>query len=86
MRGFVNRGCQCAKLPSLSNTCIIDIIARAEAALMSSTDIDLSGCHHHWVIEPANGPVSQGVCRLCQQVSRIREFDQLIKVGNQLNG
>jgi len=22
-------------------------------------------CHHHWVIESANGPVSVGVCRLC---------------------
>ena len=42
---------------------------------MSSTDVDLSGCNHHWVIEPANGPVSRGVCRLCQQV---REFENSI--------
>ena len=28
-------------------------------------------CCHHWVIEPANGPISLGVCRKC---SESREF------------
>jgi hypothetical protein len=28
-------------------------------------------CLHYWVIEPPNGPLSQGVCRVCQE---IREF------------
>lgn len=28
-------------------------------------------CCHHWIIEPANGPVSQGICLKCQAV---REF------------
>jgi hypothetical protein len=23
------------------------------------------GCHHYWVIEVANGPTSQGVCKYC---------------------
>ncbi len=22
-------------------------------------------CHHHWIIEVANGPISKGVCRFC---------------------
>jgi len=22
-------------------------------------------CHHHWMIESADGPVSTGVCKLC---------------------
>ena len=25
-------------------------------------------CAHYWVIEPANGPVSQGVCQVCMEV------------------
>ena len=75
MRGFVNWGSQYARLPSLLDTCIMAKIVRVKAALMSSTDAIPSGCHHHWVIEPANGPVSQGVCRLCQQV---REFENSI--------
>lgn len=29
-------------------------------------------CSHHWVIDSANGPISRGVCRLCQEV---REFE-----------
>jgi hypothetical protein len=32
-------------------------------------------CQHHWVIEPANGPVSRGVCKLCQEV---RDFGNSI--------
>lgn len=24
-----------------------------------------SGCQHHWVIDPPEGPVSKGVCRGC---------------------
>ncbi len=25
----------------------------------------VSECRHHWVIQPATGPVSQGVCQAC---------------------
>ena len=25
-------------------------------------------CSHHWVIDAAKGPISRGVCRLCQEV------------------
>ena len=25
-------------------------------------------CSHHWIIEPANGPTSQGICQVCQEV------------------
>ena len=31
----------------------------------------VSTCCHHWVIEPANGPISQGVCQRCNES---REF------------
>ncbi len=32
-------------------------------------------CLHHWVIEPPNGPLSQGKCQICQEV---REFKNSI--------
>ncbi len=25
-----------------------------------------NGCKHHWIIEPANGATSMGVCKVCQ--------------------
>lgn len=25
----------------------------------------IPSCCHHWIIEPANGPISRGVCRNC---------------------
>jgi hypothetical protein len=34
-----------------------------------------SDCPHHWVIEPAHGSVSEGVCQICQEV---REFKNSI--------
>ena len=36
---------------------------------------ELMACTHHWVIEAANGPLSRGVCKLCQVV---REFGNSI--------
>ena len=24
-------------------------------------------CRHHWVIEPANGPISWGECQVCHE-------------------
>lgn len=42
---------------------------------MVLTNSDEAPCHHHWVIEAANGPMSRGVCRLCQEV---REFENSI--------
>jgi hypothetical protein len=26
---------------------------------------DQNECHHHWIIEAANGPKSRGVCKYC---------------------
>ncbi len=34
-------------------------------------------CRHHWVIAPPNGPVSSGVCQICQEV---REFHNTIEM------
>ena len=32
-------------------------------------------CCHHWLIQPADGPVSEGVCLLCDET---REFKNSI--------
>lgn len=32
-------------------------------------------CRHHWIIEPPNGPVSKGVCKLCGEV---KVFDNIL--------
>lgn len=34
-------------------------------------ELEEAGCRHHWVIEPAIGLVSKGICRYCAEV---REF------------
>ena len=31
-------------------------------------------CAHYWIIEPANGPVSIGVCQVCQGVKGFKNF------------
>ena len=44
---------------------------------------EFMACTHHWVIDRPDGPVSRGVCKLCQEV---REFENTIsgrKWGNQ---
>ena len=30
-------------------------------------EVEVQTCCHHWEIEPAEGPVSLGVCRLCHE-------------------
>ena len=38
-----------------------------------------SVCAHHWVIEPANGPISWGVCQICHEG---KEFKNSITDGD----
>jgi len=35
-------------------------------------------CRHHWLIEPAEGPTSSGVCRFCHEA---REFKNSVNKG-----
>lgn len=37
---------------------------------------DGGGCSHYWVIQPATGPVSQGLCQTC---GLTREFKNYIE-------
>ena len=41
--------------------------------------IEKKSCAHHWMIEPANGPTSRGVCRMCD---RIRSFTNAVISNN----
>lgn len=36
------------------------------------------GCRHHWVIQPATGPVSPGVCQICGEA---REFKNYVEAS-----
>ena len=36
------------------------------------------GCRHYWVIQPATGPVSQGLCQTCGQT---REFKNYVEAS-----
>ena len=29
-------------------------------------------CRQHWIIEPADGPVSRGMCRVCRETREFR--------------
>ena len=31
-------------------------------------------CAHYWIIESANGPVSQGACQVCGEVRGFKNF------------
>ena len=35
-------------------------------------------CCHHWAIQPATGPFSQGVCQICGEV---REFKNYVEAA-----
>ena len=35
-------------------------------------------CRHHWVIQPATGPISSGVCQICDET---REFKNYVEAS-----
>jgi len=39
-------------------------------------------CVHHWIIEPANGPVSQGACQVCGEVRGFKNFIESWESGS----
>ncbi len=39
---------------------------------------DHSTCRHHWLIQPAAGPISLGVCQMCGET---REFKNYVESG-----
>ena len=51
------------------------MLLQREPAGMASEENAALACCHHWIIEPANGPISRGMCRNCREV---REFKNSI--------
>ena len=39
-------------------------------------------CHHHWVIQPATGPVSQGRCQTCGEVRDFMNYVESASWGD----
>lgn len=39
---------------------------------MTNQEEFVSECRHHWMIASPNGPVSEGVCKLCGERSEFR--------------
>ena len=39
-------------------------------------------CAHYWVIEPANGPLSKGICQVCLEVKEFKNFVESYDTGN----
>ena len=51
------------------------MLLHREPRRAASAEESPPACCHHWIIEPANGPISRGVCRTCLEV---REFKNSI--------
>tara|TARA_B100000029_G_scaffold326813_1_gene319247 strand:+ start:1213 stop:1455 length:243 start_codon:yes stop_codon:yes gene_type:complete len=49
----------------------------------NKTGITDDGCAHHWIIEPPNGAVSQGSCKICGEQKEFRNsFEYSSWYGN----
>ena len=48
------------------------MLAHKQPIAVAEKEALLTVCRHHWIIEPANGPVSRGVCRTCQETRQFR--------------
>ena len=46
----------------------------AEASVESPDTAEGPVCAHYWIIEPANGPVSQGQCQNCLEIRGFKNF------------
>ena len=44
------------------------------ASPIAAEEVNTPECAHYWIIEPANGPVSIGVCQVCQGVKGFKNF------------
>ena len=49
-----------------------------EEAVAEINGVETNRCCHHWVIQPAEGPVSDGSCQVCGEV---REFKNYVEAA-----
>ena len=49
-----------------------------EEAVAEINGVEANTCCHHWVIQPADGPVSDGACQVCGET---REFKNYVEAA-----
>ena len=42
--------------------------------IKSNAVLDDTTCRHHWVIQPADGPVSNGSCQVCGETREFKNY------------
>ena len=45
-----------------------------EATGENNANRAVSTCRHHWVIQPADGPVSNGLCQVCGETREFKNY------------
>ncbi len=40
----------------------------------NTADETTGGCCHHWVIQPADGPISSGSCQVCGETREFKNY------------
>ena len=40
----------------------------------SAIEDDVPSCQHHWVIQDSDGPMSQGICRVCGEFKQFKNY------------
>ena len=41
---------------------------------LENTKAAVEVCRHHWVIQPADGPVSNGSCQICGEIRKFKNY------------
>ena len=45
-----------------------------QAPVIDSVEPTILVCQHHWVIQPAEGPFSNGVCQVCGETRDFKNY------------
>jgi hypothetical protein len=53
-------------------------MAQQVSVTSQAEEQNIQGCRHYWVIQPATGPMSQGVCQHCGES---REFKNYVEAS-----
>ena len=49
-------------------------ITTAPTSESEKTEAAVEVCRHHWVIQPADGPVSNGFCQICGENRQFKNY------------
>ena len=48
----------------------------------NSAAATIAVCRHHWVIQPADGPVSEGSCQICGETREFKNYVESASWGD----